>query len=182
MRRLVIFTLLILLLPLLAHAQKADDFSLDISLVRGERSRDSHSQTTRITLRGSELVYEKSYRGARGARTRPVRKSFNIQSGEREELKKIVRASDLPEAYESAVAEADSGVRRYFELTLITSLGGKKSSIKLYGPRGAAGATPFKDKPAYQKARVVIDAVYKILVGRDKDIGYENRDLIDDNQ
>lgn len=182
MRRLVPLIFLTFLLPLLASAQKPDDFSLSISLTRGERSRDSHSQTTHITLKGTELVYEKSYRGARGARSVPVKKSFQLTGEDLERLKKLVRASELPEVYQSAVAEGESGVRRYFVLVLNTTLDGKKSSIEVSGPRGAVpvGATPFKEIPAYQKANAVIDAVYKLLVERDKEIGYENRDLIDD--
>jgi hypothetical protein len=162
-----------------AQAYGADDFSLDISLTRGERSRDSHSQTTRITLRGDELLYEKSYRGRGGARTVPVRKSFRIGDEERERLKKLLRESELPVTYKLAEAEAESGLRRYFALILNVSLDGKKSAIDIYGPRNG---TRISEQPAYLKAQAVLDGVYKLLSERDREIGYENRELIEESR
>lgn len=178
MRRLIALILLTFLLPLLAHANKPDDFSLSIILTRGERSRDSHSQTTRITLQGSELVYEKSYSGFRGgARSVPVKKSFKIKDEDLAELKKLVSENGLLNSDALAVAGEASGVRRYFELTLNINLDGKKSSIEISGPRSAS---EIKEKKIYRKANALLDAVYKLLVEQDKEIGYENRDLIDD--
>jgi hypothetical protein len=176
MRRLIALFLLTLLIPFAAQGDGPDDFSLNISLTRGERSRDSHSQTTRITLKGRELVYEKSYSGYRGgARSVPVRKSFRISDEDRARLKKLVSANEFPESYEFAATGDESGLRRYFELKLNVNLDGKKSSIEISAPRSA---TEIREKPAYQKANALLDAVYEILAGRDKEIGYENRDLI----
>ena len=175
MRRLIALSLLALLLPFTAHGRKPDDFSLSISLTRGERSRDSHSQTTRITLRGRELVYEKSYSGYRGARSVPVRKSFRIKDEDLERLKELVRKGEFPDSYEFAVKDEERGVRRYFALKLDINLDGRKSSIEINGPRNAS---QIKEKAAYQKANALMEAVYKILGALDKEIGYENRDLI----
>jgi hypothetical protein len=177
MRRLIALALLTFLLPLAVQGNRPDDFSLNISLTRGERSRDSHSQTTRITLKGRELVYEKSYAGYRGARSVPVKKSFRITDEDVEGLKKLVRENDLLTSDALKVAGADSGVRRYFELKLNVNLDGKKSSIEIYAPRSAE---EIKEKAAYRKAYALLDAVYKILARQDKEIGYENRDLINE--
>jgi hypothetical protein len=178
MRRLIALSLAALLLPFAAPAQRRDDFSLDISLTRGERSRDSHSQTTRITLKGSELVYEKSYSGFRGgARSSPVRKTFRLKDEERERLKELVRDKEFPAAYEFAVPEEGGGVRRYFELKLNILLGGKKSSLAFAGPRDSSR---FKEQAGFRKADALLDAVYTLLAEQDKEIPYENRDLISD--
>ncbi|MBD0373096.1 MAG: hypothetical protein ICV60_19805 [Pyrinomonadaceae bacterium] len=180
MRRLLALSILALLLPFSTGASVADDFSLNISLTRGERSRDSHSQTTRITLKGRELVYEKSYSGFRGgARSQPVRKSFRISDEEVEGLKKIVRDNDLLTSDRLEVSSEAGGIRRYFELALNINLNGKKSSIEINGSRTAV---EIKEKPAYRKAYALLDAVYKILSAQDKEIGYENRDLVIDKQ
>ena len=174
MRRLILLTLFSLLLPFAVAARGPEDFSLNISVTRGERSRDSHSQTTRITLNGRELLYEKSYRGARG-KTAPVRKSFKITGEDVEKLKKLIRENELLNSDQLAVAGADSGIRRYFEIALAISLDGKKSSIEIAGPRNA---TEIKEKQIYRRANALLDAVYAILSAQDKEIGYENRDLI----
>ena len=176
MRRMLALILFAFLLPISVSAQKSGDLSLSLSLTRGERSRDSHSQTTRITLKGRELVYEKSYGGYRGARTAPVRKSFRVKEEELEQLKKLVRENSLltSDSLEAAGAES-SGVRRYFEIALDINLDGKKASVEISGPRSA---TEIREKKIYRNASVLLDAVYKILVEQDKEIGYENRDLI----
>ncbi|HEY0319874.1 MAG TPA: hypothetical protein VGC66_02780 [Pyrinomonadaceae bacterium] len=178
MRRLIALSLLALLLPFSAYCKRAEDFSLDISLIRGERSRDSHSQATHITLNGRELVYEKSYRGYRGgARSEPVKKSFKIKDEDVERLKKIVLDNSLLTSDSLEVEGAQGGVRQFFELALNINLNGKKSSIEISAPRSA---TEIKEKPVYVRANALLDAVYKILAEQDKEIGYENRDLIDD--
>lgn len=168
----------LLLLSLTAPAQRPDDFSLDITLTRGERSRDSHSQTTRITLRGNELLYEKSYAGFRGgARTAPVKKSFRLREEDRERLKKLVRDKEFSEDYEFVVADEEAGIRRYFDLKLNITLDGKKSVGHFYGPRASSR---FKEQSNFLKADALLDALYTILAAQDKEIGYENRDLVSD--
>lgn len=177
MRKLVALTLLILLFPFASEArQRGDDFSLSITVTRGERSRDSHSQTTRITLKGRDLSYEKTYAGFRGgARSAPVKKSFRLTEQDVEKLKKLVRDNELLTSDSLAVAGAEGGVRRYFEIALGINLDGKRSSIEITGPRDAAVV---KEKPIYSRANALLDAVYAILSAQDKEIGYENRDLI----
>jgi hypothetical protein len=179
MRRLFALSLAaLLLLSFNALAQRPDDFSLNITLTRGERSRDSHSQTTRITLKGSELLYEKTYTGFRGgARSAPVKKSFRLSDEERERLKKLVRDREFPEAYEFLAAEEESGIRRYFELKLNMTLDGNKTVMNIAGPRTSQR---FREQANFQKADALLDAVYTILTARDKEIGFENRDLISD--
>jgi len=178
MRQLLAVSLLALLLPLAAYAQKPDDFSFRISLTRGERSRDSHSQTTTITLKGRQLLYEKSYRGARGgARLSPVKKSFTIGSEEVERLKKLVRDKELLSFDRLSVAEdTGGGISRYFGIVLYISLGGRVASIEISGPRRAV---EIREKPAYRKVYALLDALYKILAGQDKEIGDEHNDLIE---
>lgn len=177
MRRKISFILLITLLPLAVQARGANDFSLSISVTRGERSRDSHSQTTHITLKGRELVYEKSYSGYRGgARSTPVKKSFRITDEDVEQLKKLVRDGNLLTSDKLEVEGAQGGVRRYFEIALNINLDGKKSSVEISGPRSA---TEIREKKIFKNANALLDAIYKLMVEQDKEIGYENRDLIE---
>jgi hypothetical protein len=179
MRRLIALTLLALL-PLVVYSGRPDDFSLSATVTRGERSRDSHSQTTRITLKGRELLYEKSYSGFRGgARSAPVKKSFRVKDEDVELLKKLVRDNELLTSDTLAVEEASGGVRRYFEIELNVNQNGKKSSIEISGPRSAS---EIREKKLYQRADALLDALYKLLTERDKEIGYENRDLISSGQ
>jgi hypothetical protein len=175
MRRLIALSILALLLPFAADGRKPEGFSFGISLTRGERSRDSHSQTTRITLKGQELLYEKSYTGRGGSRSVPVRKSFRLRDEELEQLKKLVRDTELLKSDTLSAPEGESGMRRYFRIALNINLDGQKSYIEISGPRNA---TEIKEKRIFQKANTLLDAVYKILSEQDKEIGYENRDLI----
>ncbi len=176
MRRLIAFCLLALIFPFASPGQEqADDFYLSVSLTRGERSRDSHSQTTRITLKGQELLYEKRYRGYRSSQSLPIRKSFLLRQEDAEKLKKLVRENDLLTSETIAVADAEGGIRRYFEIALEINLEGKSSSIKISGPRSAA---QIRERQIYSKTHALLDAIYKMLAELDHEIVDENRDLI----
>lgn len=173
-----LFALLILLslliLPMV-DGHKPDDFSLSISLTRGERSRDSNSQTTAINIKGRTLLYEKSYRGYRASKREAVKKSFQIKEADVLRLKSLIRDKGLLVSDSLAVAEEESGVRRYFAITLNINQDGKKSIITISGPSEAAA---IKEKKIYQSADALLEAVYEIINEQDAGIGYENRYLI----
>ena len=169
----------LLLLSLLAlsttlYAQKRDELSLNISLTRGEHSRDSHSQTTKITLQGRELVYEKSSTGFRARE--PVKKSFTVSDEDIAQLKKLIREQNLLVTDTLAVAlEPGGGFRTYFKINVQIELDGQKSAIAISGPRRDSG---IKEKNIYRQTNALLEAVYKIINEQDADIGYENRGLV----
>ena len=176
MKRIALSLLLLFVSLMTAYGhRKPDDFSLNISLTRGESSRDSHSETITITVNGSELVYEKRYRGFRASTRTPVRKVFSIKNEDLKRLKTLIIDNNLLSTDALAVAGKTGGVRRYFEITLDITLDGKKGSIKISGPRDAS---EIKTKSIYKRTDALVEAVYKIIASRSEAIGYENRGLI----
>jgi hypothetical protein len=176
MKRIALSLLLLFVSLMTAYGhRKQDDFSLHISLTSGESSRDSHAETATITVNGSELVYEKRYRGFRASTRTPVRRVFRIRDEDLKRLKTLIIDNNLLSTDALAVAGKTGGVRRYFEITLDITLDGKKGSIKISGPRDAS---EIKEKSIYKSAGALVEAAYKIINEQDEAIGYENRGLI----
>ena len=175
MKRFIPLLLLsLLVLSTNVDAQKRDELSLNISLTRGEHSRDSHSQTTKILLKGRELVYEKSSTGFRAGA--PVKKSFTIKDEDVTQLEKLIGEQNLLVTDTLAVAlEPGGGFRTYFKINVQIELDGQKSAIAISGPRRNAG---IKEKTIYRQTDALLEAVYKIINEQDADIGYENRGLV----
>jgi hypothetical protein len=58
----------------------ADDLYLNVTMVTGEHSRDSHSTTTRLTAAADKLVYQQSYHGSHSEARTPVKKEYALTS------------------------------------------------------------------------------------------------------
>lgn len=169
MKKIVALVLLICALLVPANGGTKDDFTLSLTLKIGERSRDSHAETTVIRLNGNNLVYEQTYSGAGASRREPVRKEFKLKGSEISQLKDLIKERNLLGSGGLNFKPA-AGQHTYFELTINITLKGIIATQELSGPRGAAN---IKDEPVYQKSVALLQELYRLLNLRDTGLRYE---------
>jgi hypothetical protein len=169
MRKVFVLALLICSLPMLSFGGTKDDFSLSLTLKLGERSRDSHAETTTITLVDNTLVYEQTYSGYRASRRDPVRKEFKLKGDEIAQLKSLVKEKNLLGSSHLDFQPAP-GQFTYFELNIRVTLKGIIATHDLSGPRNAAN---IKDEKVYQKATALLQELYRLIHLRDEEINYQ---------
>lgn len=169
MRRVVTLALLLCSLSIFADGRAKDDFTISLKLTTGERSRDSHATTTTIRLTGNNLVYERTYSGARASRREPVRLEFKLSGDEISRLKSLVKEQNL---LGSGVLkfEPAAGQFNYFELNIEVTLKGIIATQELSSPRNAAN---LKQERVYLKSVALLQEIYRIIKLRNKEIIYE---------
>ncbi|MDX6692523.1 MAG: hypothetical protein QOF02_126 [Blastocatellia bacterium] len=169
MRKVVVLALLICSLAFAARAAERDGFTIALSLIIGERSRDSHAETTNIRLEGDKLTYEQTYSGAGASKRKSEHLEFKLKSGEVERLKSLVKEQKLT-GTGSLRFEPAAGQFNYFELNIKVTLRGIIATQELSGPRGAAN---IKDERVYQKSVALLRELYRLINLRDKEISYQ---------
>lgn len=161
--------LLVCALPALALCKPKGELYLSLSLTRGERSRDSNSSTTVITINQNTVVYDKTFRGRQPRGRQPIHKEFQITSQDIENLKQLIKTKGLLKS-DSKTYPSEAGVHNYFELAIDLKLDGRASSIKLSGP---ARSAKIKDEQLYKASDALMQEVYKLLAAQDDEIVYE---------
>ena len=165
-------TLLILIcacLLVVVHAssvpdQGTDELRISVGLTTGERSRDSSSQTTTITVEGSSIVWQTTF-GGRGRGTPPSRKQFELSSADKVDLLKLMRSNNLL-LTDSIELPLDAPVF-YFRISVDWALAGEKGSINISGPKTAVKV---KEEKLYQNTLTLVKELYRIMNGQDKTI------------
>lgn len=171
MKKAVVLSLLLLCSFSIPSAGAAKDgFTLSLSLVIGERSRDSHAETTIITLVNETLVYEQTYSGFGASRRNPIRREFKLKGGEISRLKSLIKQRNLLGTGGLKFTPA-AGQFAYFEMNIKITLKGIIATQELSGPRNAAN---IKDERVYQKSIALLRELYRIINVRDKEISYQD--------
>jgi hypothetical protein len=159
--------------PATATRAPASDLYISVSLTKMERSRDSNSRKTTITVSGNKIVYERIYRGAGSKRIEPVRKEFKITDEELKRLGKVVADHDLLTSGSLEYPHTGGGFLS-FEISLDVRFDGKQSSIVMSGPSKAAGVS---DEKLYKNSKALLEEIFRILTAQDEEIRYED-DLV----
>jgi hypothetical protein len=144
-----------------------DELHLSVGLTTGERSRDSSSQTTTITVEGSSIVLQKTFGGRRKG-TPPSRKQFELSSADKVDLLKLMRSNHLL-VTDSIELPLDAPVF-YFRISVDWTLAGKNGAINISGPRTAVKV---KDEKLYQNTLTLIKELYRIMNGQDKSVLFQ---------
>jgi hypothetical protein len=173
MRSFIASILLILTLTLAAQSTPPSDLYLTVSLTKTEKSRDSNSRQTKISVNGERIIYERVYRGYRRNKLEPVHKEFAIKEEEVKRLEKLVRDGNLLTS-DSLQSKGTGFV--YFEISLDARLDGKQSHVEISGPSKAVG---IKDQKLYRNTRALLEEIFRILNARDEEISYEE-DLVNE--
>ena len=66
-----------------------DELHIGVRLTTGERSKDSSSQTTTITVEQGTIVWERTFTGRRQV-TSPLRKEFKLSSADQRSLRTLI--------------------------------------------------------------------------------------------
>ncbi len=174
-----IIVLLLMVFTLLAPVtgKAVDDLYISVSLTKGESSRDSNSRRTTITLEGDKIVYEITYQGYGASKRERVHKEYRATAEEIKTLIKVIEEHNLL-ASDSLEQPAESGLRRYFEITTDLSLNGRKSRTEISAP---SGALKIKSEKLYQNSSALVEELFRILNAHDKEIQYGD-DLLFDPQ
>ena len=145
----------------------ADELSLVVTIVTGERGRDSHFTTTTLTLSGDKLAYQESYHGAHSGGQTPVKKEYTLTTAERDELIKSLREKNLLTTRTLATLSQDDGPESYFSLLIRSKLNGEEHSITIKLPRTAP---KLKGDRLYQDSVSLVEQLYRVIKRTDRHI------------
>jgi hypothetical protein len=151
-----------------AAGQGAGELKLRVTLTTGERSRDSSSETTTITLEQNKLVWARSYGGRRGRTTPPARKQFVLSAADRQLLIDTINTNEL--WVTDAIELEQDAPLTYFRITADLSLGTKTGAIAISGPRVAV---QIKQERLYQRALVLVKALFRHMNEQDRSVRFE---------
>ena len=170
--KLALFTSLIAACPAIARATlPQNEFSLNVTVVTSEHSRDSHSATTNLSVSGDTLVYEETYHGAHANRRQPVKKEYKLTSDDRDRLIGLLKDKGLLTTLTISSSTEPAGPSRDFELSIAAKLAGHESVISISAPRTA---TKLKTNPLYQGSIVLIAELYRIINRTDPDVTFSD--------
>jgi len=144
-----------------------DELHIGLALTTGERSRDSSSHTTKITVERDAIILEKTFRGHRGG-TPPSRKEFKLSPKDMGNLIELIRANNLL-VTDSIELPQDAPVF-YFRISVDLTLDGKQGVISISGPRNAVKV---KEEKLYQNTLILIKELYRIMNSDDKSVRFE---------
>ncbi len=167
--------LLIFTLAGAARSRPTSDLYISVSLTRAERSKDSNSRRTTITLDGEKIIYEKAYQGYRRNKIEPVHKEFVIKDEDVKRLEKLVRDHNLLVSDSLKYPTAGRGFIS-FEISLDVRSGGKQSHIVISGPSKIKG---IKDQKLYRDTTALLEELFRLLSAQDEEIVGEG-DLVSD--
>jgi hypothetical protein len=135
-----------------------DELNIGVRLTTGERSRDSSSETTKITVEQDTIVWERTFTGRRRA-TPPLRKEFKLSSADKQNLLTLIRSNNLL-VTDSIELPRKSSNYRYFEISVELTLDGKKGAISITGMRTAIEV---KEEKLYQNTITLVKELYRIM-------------------
>jgi hypothetical protein len=153
---------------------RQSDLSLDLSITTSEHSRDSSSNTKRLTLSGKVLTYEETYHGARASRHPAIKKEYQLTDADYDSLIGLLRDKTLLRTRSISKTAGPDGPRRDFELRIAAKLDGRQGLISIQAPRSA---NRLKSDPYYQKSVQLIVDLYRIINRTNPDLARD--ELID---
>jgi len=173
--KLALFTSLVAACPAIACSTlPQNEFSLNVTVVTSEHSRDSHSVTTSLSVSGDTLSFEETYHGAHANRQEPIKKEYKLTSDDRGRLIGLLKDRGLLTTKTISNSTDPDGPSRDFKLSITAKLPGQESVISINAPRTA---TKLKADPLYQSSIVLIAELYRIIKRTDRHVTFS--DLID---
>jgi hypothetical protein len=146
-----------------------NELLVSVRLTIGERSKDSNSQTTIITVKGNAIVWEQAFGGRNGKGPAPPRKVFKLSFADRANLLELITANNLLVTGAIELPRASANYN-YFEIAVGLSVDGKKGLINISGLRNAARV---KEEPLYQSTQTLLKELYRIMNSQDKSVRLE---------
>jgi hypothetical protein len=168
--KLALFSSLVAVGPAIGRATLPQvEFSLNVTVVTSEHSRDSHSTTTHLSVSGDTLAYEETYHGAHANRQQPVKKEYKLTNDDRDRLIGLLKDKGLLTTKTIANATEQDGPSRDFRLSIAPKLAGQESVISISASRTA---TKLKTDPLYQGSIALIAELYRIINRTDRHVTF----------
>jgi hypothetical protein len=152
-----------------ASGNGTDALHVRVELTTGERSKDSSSNTTTITVEQDRIVWESTSSRDRRNGKSPLRKEFKLSDADKGNLLKLIRANNLL-VTDSIELPRDGSNIRYFEISVDLTLGEKKGAINISGLKTAVVV---KEEKLYQNTLALVKELYRIMNSQDKDVDFE---------
>jgi hypothetical protein len=149
--------------------EATDELHIGVRLTTGERSKDSSSQTTTITVERDTIVWERTFTGRRRA-TSPLRKEFKLSSADQRSLRTLIGANNLL-VTDSIELPRKSSNFTYFEISMDLILDGKKGAISI---SGMGTAVEVKAEKLYQNTMTLVKELYRIMNLQDNSVLFED--------
>ena len=131
---------------------------LSLSITEGERSRDSHSTTTTITLNGNQLIYDQLYSGFRAINRKPIHKKINLS---KEEISSLTTVINRTELHTSSTIERPTNYGRYAIMKLSLGPEKKKSVISISGM-----TKEIESEKLYRDVKALQEEIERILASK----------------
>lgn len=147
-----------------------DELHVGIWLTTGERSKDSGSNTTTITVERDAIVWEKTSSRDRRMKRPAERKEFKLSSLDKGNLIELIRSNNLL-VMNSIELPEDASPNRYFRISVELTLDEKKGEIKISGPRAAVLV---KEEKLYQNTLALVKELHRIIRTQDKSVYFED--------
>lgn len=135
------------------------DFSLTLTLTRGEHSRDSHSTIDEIKINGNRLSFSRTYYGARASKQKSLSYEFRLTNDELKKLKHLLKDQSLFTSVEKEFPDTTRS-RRYFIALLEIKRASKSNRIQL---SGSSAQSEIKDDALFQRMNNFVHELYGIL-------------------
>ena len=146
-----------------------DELLVRVQLTTGERSKDSNSQTTTITVERDAVTLEQTFGGSNSRRPTPARKVYKLSHAGKRNLLKLIESNNLLVTDSIELPRKDSNFR-YFEILVDVTVNEKKGAIKISGMRTAL---PVKEEKLYQNSIILIKELYRIMHSQDQNVLFE---------
>jgi len=152
-----------------AAGHGADELHVRVRLTTGERSKDSGSQTTTITVERDAIAWEQTFSGSSRRRPAPAPKAFKLSPADKRKLVELIRAHSLLVTDSIELPRAASNYR-YFDVSVDLTLDGKQGAISISGMRNAVKV---REESLYQHTLALVKELYRIMNGQDKSVQFE---------
>jgi hypothetical protein len=161
MKFLIVLSLMFCACSAQASGNAAGDLELRVELTTGERSRDSSSQTTTISIAPhvDAIVWEQTFSGRRRA-TPPLHREYKLSPANRQKLIALLESKSLLVTNSIELQEDYPPTHQYFIISVESALGGKNGAISITGPRTAVKVN---DEKLYQDAIALVKELYRII-------------------
>ena len=153
----------------LASENGTDELHVRVVLTTGERSKDSSSQTTTISVEQDAIVWERTSSRDRRSGKPALRKEFKLSAADKGDLLKLIRSNNLL-VTDSIELPRDGSNIRYFGISVDLTLGEKKGAINISGLRTAVMV---KEEKLYQNTLTLVKELYRIMNSQDRSVHFE---------
>ena len=158
MKRFLVYTLMAMLIPLSASAsEKENGFSLKITSITQERSKDNHARKEEFLLVGKILKYKETISGyLRFLGVKDQEKEVIVSDENISKIKELFLK--LKEVYKEDVAYATDEIGVFYIISIVMEENGKTETIKISGM-----SKYLNENPLYRQANDFIYNIEKIL-------------------